>query len=222
MENCGVDGWLWCATVVRHYFLSVAVTIPNWTHMKLLISNREHVDFLKSCVEQKPKSITICSLGIWAGILPDGRDMSEWGPRFKSETRALLESMREVEEVNILVGLYEYKACKKPTCIDCERKYVLDLIRHVNHAEKFPEFKWRMTTSFHIKCALFFYNNIAKGIAGSRNFTDSSWQDVTVTLDNDDVFKLNDHIQGVWNKSKVINDNNVGEFIEEQKITAGL
>lgn len=199
--------------------------------MQLLINPVDHFKFLTDALTPTPERIFITSYGLYAGILPDGRDTAEWGPRFKSQTRELLESMRKIKNVQMLIGLYEFKACKKPTCMDCEWKYALDLIRHMNHAEKFPEFQWRITSASHIKCALFFYKDrTAKGIAGSRNFTDSSWEDVTVTLDTDGITKLDEHLQGMWSKAKILSDSHLGEVLKDQgisekaldSITAGL
>jgi hypothetical protein len=187
--------------------------------MKLLISTDDHFQFLENALDPTPSRVLITSYGFYAGILADGRDTTEWGSKYKCRTRDLLEAIREVPTVQILIGLYEFKPCKKE-CLDCQRKYALDLIRHMNHAEKFPEFEWRVTEASHIKCVLFFYPNDAKvGIAGSRNFTDSSWEDVTVTLEYSDVQRLDTHIGGLWEKARPLNDSTLGSVLQEQGIS---
>jgi hypothetical protein len=189
--------------------------------MKLLIDSTDHFSFLQEAIAKKPSSVLIASYGLYAGVLPDGRDTNDWGPRFKSQTRDILESLRGVKDVRILIGLYEYKSCKvKVPCSNCERKYALDLIRHLNHAEKFKEFQWRVAIASHIKCILFDYKDTKLGVAGSRNFTDSSWEDISVTLDVDGVNQLEAHVNGVWKEAQPLNDEVIGTILEGQGISA--
>lgn len=189
--------------------------------MDLLITSDEHFRYLNECVLAEPSSALICSYGLWAGILNDGRDTREWGPRFQSQTRELLEKMRAIKKVKLLIGVYEYKSCKnKIPCADCERKYALDLIRHMNHAEKFPEFDWRVATSSHIKCILFNYEDGSKkGIAGSRNFTDSSWEDISVSLGDGEIGKLEKYLANVWDAARPLSDDTVSAILLEQGIS---
>ncbi len=198
--------------------------------MRMLLDTSDHFDFLDQCVAAKPQSVTLTSYGVWAGILPDGRDMTSWkdqdgNAKFKFRTRDLLESLRKVKDVRILVGLFEYKSCKgkNVACGDCERKYVLDLVRHMNHAEKFPKFKWRIIQQSHVKCAIFTYpeNHPAplRGLAGGRNLTDSDWADVSVELDKMSLIRLQEHVNGIWDKGMALTDAALGKVLADQGIS---
>lgn len=194
--------------------------------MRLLLTLEDHFKFLNECVRAKPNKVRVATFGLWAGIMPDGRDSREWGEKFRSETREFLEALREVPghggKVRMLVGNYEYKSCKgkNTTCTDCEKQYVMGLVRLINHAEKFPEFKWRVNKGSHVKCALFYYDNgDVKGVAGGRNMTDSSWADVTVELDKMSILRLDDHFDGIWKESHLLNNDRIGTIMEEQGIS---
>jgi hypothetical protein len=195
--------------------------------MKLLISSQDHFQYLNDCLDQSPDSVTVASYGLYAGILPDGRDVTTFGKKFESQTRNLMERMRTIHTVRMLIGLYEFKSCKgKLPCLDCEKKYALDLIRHLNHAEAFPEFQWKVTSNSHIKCILFSKRMIEAngglrlmGLAGSRNFTDSSWEDISVSLDADSVLQLEQHIDKIWAESRALTGDTVNSVLEEQQIS---
>ncbi len=190
--------------------------------MRLLLSLEDHFQFLNECVDAKPEKVCIATYGLYAGVMPDGRDSRDWGEKYRSETRELLERMRGIKDVRILVGNYEYKSCKGKTtpCDDCERNYVLGLVRLINHAEIFPEFKWRTSNGSHTKCAIFTYpGNELKGVTGGRNFTDSSWTDATVELDKMSNIRLFEHYIGVWKQAKLLNNDRISEIMEEQGIS---
>lgn len=165
----------------------------------------------------RPDRVMISTFGFYAGIHADGRDTSL---RHKSRTRELLEAMRKIPKVQILIGLHTLQPCKK-NCAECGCKYVNTLIRHMNHVEEYPEFEWRIITDFNIKCALFFYSDPpnAKGVVGSRNFTDSSWEDVSLVLDRNGTVELSKHIDRIWNEARILTDKTVGNVIKEQEIT---
>lgn len=197
--------------------------------MRLLLTLEDHFKFLNECVRAKPSYVQIATYGVWAGIMPDGRDSREWGEKYRSETREFLETLRCVPKVRMLVGNYEYKSCKGKTagkvvpCKDCEKQYVMGLIRLVNHAEKFPEFKWRVSNGSHVKCALFYYDNgDVRGAAGGRNMTDSSWADVTVELDKMSVLRLGEHFDGIWKESSLLNNDRIGEIMERCGISEDI
>jgi len=158
---------------------------------KMFLDHTDHSQFLFDRVHEKPSHVLIASFGIYAGITYAGQDVTKWGEQYRTATRDLMEIMRGLPDVRMLIGVADYKSCKgKSTrCTDCEVEYVRAFMRLVNHAELFPEFKWRISTELHLKCSLFFYDKPARaaGVAGGRNFTDSSWADVTFELSIPDV-----------------------------------
>lgn len=191
----------------------------------MFIPNDEHYNFLESCIDEKPEHIIISTFGIYAGLTFDGRDSTEWGDGYSLRTRDLLEKMRELDNVRILVGLAQYNSCKgKIPCLHCEKQYVKTMFRTIFHVEKFPEFEWRMTDELHLKCALFFYDqdctpSLAKGVSGGRNFTNSSWPDVTFELDESQIGQLHDYTSELWDSALTINDANASIIIQQQNIS---
>lgn len=192
---------------------------------KMFIPNDEHYGFIRECVADKPEHTIITTFGIYAGITYDGRDSTEWGSQYSLNTRDIIEQLQELDNVRFLVGVANYRSCRgKFDCVDCEKQYIRSLIRLAFHAEKFPEFDWRITTELHLKCALFFYDqdctpSRARGIAGGRNFTDSSWADITFELDAGQIDGLHTYATELWDESLPANDDSVSEILEEQNIS---
>lgn len=189
--------------------------------MKMLLSNADHNQFLVDRVAESPDKVFISTFGMYLGITYDGRDSTQWGDEFQLATRKLAESMRTISDVNVLVGVANYRSCKgKITCLDCEKQYVRTLLRHVNHAEMFPEFNWRMTTNLHLKSFMFYYpDDRVVGVTGGRNFTDSDWTDVTFVIGQDQISEIEKLAVPVWEEAYDITDTNVGKIFEEQEIS---
>jgi hypothetical protein len=188
--------------------------------MEMFLDHADHSRFLFDRVAQKPKHVFIASFGIYAGISYKGQDTTEWGDKYRLATRDLMESMRGLPDVRFLIGAANFKSCKHPIdCVDCEKQYCRTLIRLVNHADKFPEFQWRVTTELHLKCALFFYDKSARGVAGGRNFADSDWSDCTFELPVGHIKQLYEHVNGLWDQARVINNETIGQIFDEEQIS---
>lgn len=190
--------------------------------MRLFLSNEDHFKHLNECVAAHPRLVNIATYGIWAGITADGRDTRDWGEKYRSESRELLESMRgKVGTVRVLVGLYEYKSCRgKGFCQDCETKYVRDLFRLMNHAEVFPTFLWKVSSESHAKCTIFHYENEGpRAVTGGRNLTDSSWADVTVELDKMSTLRLDEHFMKMWDSGTPLTPAKINKVVEAQGIS---
>lgn len=187
--------------------------------MKLIIDTQEHHDWIFDQISKEPKNAIITTFGLWAGILHDGRDTSEWGEEYQLQTRQILDKLQHIKTA-IIVGIGEYKSCKgQKSCLDCERQYAKTILRINNHALAYPDIKWRVTSKLHIKMVIFEHQNKIEGITGGRNFTNSDWEDCTVVLDEKNCNILKDHARKLWKLSKDINDATVGEILEEQGVT---
>lgn len=188
--------------------------------MEMFLDHADHSRWLFDRVAENPTHTMIASYGLYAGISYAGQDTTTWGEKFRLATRDLMETMRGLPDVRFLIGVSNYRSCKgKFDCIDCEKQYCRTLIRLVHHAELFPEFQWRVTTNLHLKACLFFYGASVKGIGGGRNFSDSDWIDCTFELSTAHIKKLYGHIKDVWDLSKPLNDETIGEIFEEQEIS---
>jgi len=192
---------------------------------EMFIPNEDHYAYIRKCVANKPEHSLIATFGIYAGITYDGRDPTEWGAEYGLNTRDIITELQKLDNVQFLVGVANYRSCKgKIDCIDCEKQYVRSLFRLVFHAEKFPEFEWRITTDLHLKCSLFFYDQDctpekAKGVAGGRNFTDSSWADVTFELSSKQIDELHTYTADLWRDSLSATDESVGKIFDQQNLS---
>jgi len=188
--------------------------------MKLFLDHADHSRFLFDRVAEKPDQILVSSFGIYAGISFSGQDTTTWGEKYRLATRDLLEIMRTLPDVKILIGVAEYRSCKyNAYCRDCEITYAKSLLRLAFHAELFSEFEWRVSTQLHLKCALFYYGDVIKGVAGGRNLTDSNWADVTIELSPKYATELAQHTMKLWNASAVLNDDAISEILKSQNIS---
>lgn len=188
--------------------------------MQMFLEFDDHMTFLEEMVAKKPEKITIASYGLYAGITYKGHDTTAWGEKYRLRSRDLLEQMRSVPNVKMLIGAQEYTSCKyKEKCIACEMKYAQTLFRLVSHADLFPEFEWRMTTQLHLKCAIFTFIDTVRGVAGGRNFADSTWADITFELTDQQISKLQDHTLNLWDEANPTTDVTVQELLENQKIS---
>jgi hypothetical protein len=191
--------------------------------MRIFFNIDDHFDFLEECVRARPKRVIITTYGLFAGILGDGRDMQEWGPKYRTRTRDLLEEMRSLPDIRIITGIYARKSCKgKVQCVNCDKSWVMDLLRLVNHADKFSEFKWRFQPDFHLKSTLFSYDSDhpapLRGIVGGRNFNDSKWADATVELDKMSALLLEKETDKAWLNATPLTIDNITKLVEANQI----
>lgn len=188
--------------------------------MEMFLDHDDHSRFLFDRVAEKPQHIIISSFGLYAGFSWSGQDTTQWGKKFQLATRDLMEAMRGLPDVRFLIGVANYKSCKgKLDCIDCEKQYCRALLRLMNHAEQFPEFKWRVTTSLHLKCILFFYKKNVRGVAGGRNFTDSDWADCTFELTTSQIKTLYGHVNNQWSQARPLTDETISQIFDEEEIS---
>lgn len=166
----------------------------------------EHCEFLKSQIALKPVSVRISTFGLYAGILDDGRDTAEWGKRYISKTRGVIDAMSEVQDVRILLGIPAFFSCKGALhCEDCKTKYLKQLRRHVRHQRKWSQFDWRFSRESHLKSYLFFFKDRVTGVAGGRNLVDSEWTDVTFPLDKQQISRILPMIDAEWATAQPLN-----------------
>ncbi|MEO5366021.1 MAG: hypothetical protein H7831_06650 [Magnetococcus sp. WYHC-3] len=186
----------------------------------LYISNQEHTKYLWDCIKAKPNRIIITTFGIYAGITWNGSDTTTWGSKYRMDTRELLEAVRNIPQVDIIVGLSEYRSCKdKIPCRDCEKQFIKQLFRLLGHAECFPTFKWHMGSNIHTKYCLFFYDKKApRGLAGGRNFTDSDWADISFPLSVQHINKLDTYTTTLLKNTTTITSEAIEAILENSNI----
>jgi hypothetical protein len=192
--------------------------------MKLFIKIEDHFEYLNQLVKKRPNKVFIASFGIYAGITFDNRDTTEWGPKYRLGTRDFLESLRGID-THIIIGVPDYRSCKgkNVTCYNCEREYIKQNCRLLNHGDKFPEFKWRMAQQAHVKCILFFYQDEKtieiSGVAGGRNLNDSNSVDATFAIDSKIGKELYQQLLPVWKASPNLNSSSINQLLENQGIS---
>lgn len=187
---------------------------------ELFLSNVSYAKFLHDAIYDKPSRAVFATYGIYAGFSYLGNDTTKKGKGHELMTRELLEMMRDLPDVRFLVGINHYRSCKGFNyCEDCEKSYIRQLFRIMNHADAFPTINWRISTELHLKCCLFDYDNMqSRGISGGRNFTDSKWADVSIELEQQNIEKLHEFVDDLWGKSRDITADTVSEILREEEI----
>jgi len=153
--------------------------------MKLLVTLDDHYKELIK-LAHKAEVVNIFTFGIYAGILDDGRDTTEWGPKFRNQTHEFLDLLVELKcDTTITVGVPWFNSCtKEEVCIDCISKFRAGLTRINNTVKHWDgDFDWFFTSKLHAKAFLFFDEENPVGVVtGGRNLCDSTWDDLSFTL----------------------------------------
>jgi hypothetical protein len=172
----------------------------------ILDTNHAHIAHLRSLVKKEPKAVLIGTFSIYAGILHDGEDSHSWGGKYENEIHNILDDLVETPNVRILVGFPPLNLCV-PNCEECLYKHQKWAMRLLKHVEKWPQFQWRIIEEFHLKCYLFFYNDIPpEGIGGGRNLTTSNWTDASIVLNKKQVLKMGELFAKSWSKAGEVNE----------------
>lgn len=146
-------------------------------------TTRDHYATLRRLLMLKPKVVRISTFGMYAGILHDGRNTAEWGPKYQNYTNAFLEALAQSgAKVHILVGCHARKECADG-CRSCRDSAKKEVERHLQTITKWPSFEWRFRTDVHMKVHIFdglegLHDRVA--IVGSRNLSDSAWVDISM------------------------------------------
>ncbi len=151
----------------------------------LIIESKEHYAILSKCVKGADE-VLIASFGLYAGILADGRDVTEWGHKYDNLVHKFLDRLRNIKSVKILIGLPVLTYCTpddQPKCPHCEVKHIRYLERLLHTTQHWPDFEWKVAQDLHLKfCGMFKKGVPIGGLIGSRNLTDSSWFDISFKM----------------------------------------
>jgi hypothetical protein len=168
--------------------------------MNFFIEADEHNKKLLELAKSKPDKIVMSTFGIYCGITKTNDDVRSWG--YTSNTRNILDEMIDkCNDITILIGISCYQSCRTERCRYCENKYIMQTIRYLNHVDTFKSIKWRYSLDMHLKAYLFYHGNNKYGIIGGRNFTDSEWIDLTVSVDGENFDKVEKHVMLSIDKS---------------------
>jgi hypothetical protein len=146
---------------------------------------KENEDFNNRLVElakEKPTSVLIGSYSIYAGILKDGRDTTEWDDaKYGNLIHEFLDELdRNNCDTKILIGVPHFPTCYKG-CPNCRYKKVSLLKRLYFTAKKWDNFDWKFHDSSHLKCVLFSFEDGRRvSVMGGRNLSCSTWEDFSL------------------------------------------
>lgn len=181
----------------------------------VFITWEQHLEYLKKLTTENPQRVAIATFNVYAGVLHDGADVTEWGEKYSNDAHQLLDLIKPVKDVRILVGMPPLILCKKG-CMECIEKHYKWSMRLDQHAQKWPKFQWKYAEDFHLKCYLFDYGTTIKGVIGGRNLSPSNWVDVTIALDNSRCKVLMALFDKVWKIALDVNDENMKDTISAQ------
>ena len=166
--------------------------------------------------------VLIASYGLYAGILHDGRDTTEWGYKYSNATHEFLDGLKDTPNVKILIGLSPLTYCDvDKRCSDCETKYISQLERLLHTAEHWPKFSWAFTEELHMKFfGMFTAGAPIGGLIGSRNLSDSTWFDVSFKLAGDELLKLRTYYLEVFSGCRPVTHEEI-EKVENKILGPG-
>lgn len=149
---------------------------------------KENDDFSNRLVEiaqESPVSALIGSYSIYAGILKDGRDTTEWNDaKYQNKVHEFFDVLSENNcETKMLIGVPFFPTCYKG-CPNCRYKRVSLLKRLYFTSKKWDGFEWKFHDSSHLKCALFTFDDGREvSVLGGRNLSCSTWEDFSMEFD---------------------------------------
>jgi len=181
----------------------------------MFITQKDHNQYLKKLIIEKPDEVMIATYNIYAGILHDGEDAHSWGEKYHSDAHEILDMLCDCKRVRIIVGTPPLSLCKAG-CEDCIAKQYKSATRLSKHALKWPKYQWKYTGDFHLKCYLFKKDGIMKGVIGGRNLSDSNWVDVTFNIDDKHCKVIEYLFNQSWDKSTDITIENLESSIMKQ------
>ena len=197
----------------------------------MYVTSEEHFDQLLKLVADGPKHVCISTYGIYAGILDDGRDATEWGKKYANKVHDFLDAFGKGIKVQIAVGLAPFNSCQgKNLCEDCWLKYENLAARLLQHAKKWPKISWKFGVGFHLKCFLFHFSDRelrsshedptfrSVGIGGGRNLSNSDWDDLTFDLTREQIIVVQRQFNKIWKKCKSVTKANLASFLENDAI----
>jgi hypothetical protein len=182
----------------------------------IFTDTESHISALKQMARRKPEAISIATYNIYAGILHDGEDTTEWeDDKFRNQAHEFLDAIAKIQGVRILVGISPLIMCKK-LCEDCLADGYKRAVRLVKHKERWPRFEWRFTDSFHFKCYLFHYKNGDVGVGGGRNLSNSDWTDMSFVLNKKQIIAAKTLFDLSWEQAQSVTMENLENTIKSQ------
>lgn len=73
-----------------------------------------------------------------------------------------------------------------------------------------------------MKFTIFAYENKLRAVAGSRNFSDSNFADVSFALDTSSIRELYSYAKKLWNEARPLTGETANAIIEELNLSIGL
>jgi hypothetical protein len=177
---------------------------------RIVIDTDKHYEALTDYA-QKSDEIFIATYGLYAGITGDGRDVTEWGPKYRNRAHELLDAIRKIPKVEILIGLPTLIYCDKAKqCKHCEEKHIGYLERLWHTAQNWEDFNWKIAFSMHMKYFGFYAGGKpVGGISGGRNLSDSEWFDISFRLTKTEVKTLRTEFRRVFDEAATLTQNAV-------------
>lgn len=128
-----------------------------------------------------PKKVKILTYGLYAGILDNGKDINSWK---QTGTKLILDEIKEFNiNCEIIVGIPEYISCKERIdCDDCIIKHNKLVERIKKTAELYSSIKWHFVDRMHIKGYIFEFEDKDIALLGSRNFSDSGYEEAIIKI----------------------------------------
>jgi hypothetical protein len=173
--------------------------------MRILASEEKYFEYLHSLI-RGATNCYISTFGVYAGILADGRDVTEYGGKYQNSVHELLDALAKIN-TKILVGLPPLIYCDwQKRCPDCEENHLARLKRVALTANHWPSIEWKILPRLHMKLVCVYKRSKpVGGIVGGRNLSNSKWQDLSISLQTSHVRKFKNHFMQIYHSADKVN-----------------
>jgi len=143
--------------------------------------------------QEDTKTIMISTYGMYAGVSDTGENTAA-KYSFDRRPQRILDLSNKGKKVIFLLSESDPIICT-PGCEHCIAKSKKRDARNNAHFEAWPNVAWFMTQNHHLKAFIVQKKDgRIVGYTGGRNFSSSSWRDVSVALSEDDAANLMKHL----------------------------
>tara|TARA_R110000803_G_scaffold92457_2_gene159947 strand:- start:56 stop:580 length:525 start_codon:yes stop_codon:yes gene_type:complete len=155
----------------------------------IIDSDKYWKTILREARAEDTETIMISTYGMYAGISETGENTAA-KYNFDRDQQHILDLSNAGKKVIFLLSESDPIICT-PDCEHCIAKAKKRDARNNAHFDAWPNVSWFLTQSHHLKAFLVKKKDgRVLGYTGGRNFSSSSWRDVSVELSEDDATAL--------------------------------
>ncbi len=167
-------------------------------------TTEEYFKGLRNALGDKPNRVWLSTFNVYAGITKNAIDVRKVYS-ITNHTANFLDQIDRLDvECNIMCGLPVFISCRED-CPDCEQKKIDKLKRYKFTQQNWSGLNWKFVENFHLKYAIFEYEDKLRVFIGGRNLGDSDWVDLSLELaDQETCQGVLDQAKKLWKSDEVL------------------